>query len=161
MKKCLFILGILALTAGQVAESMAQDYTLRPVGVVAKKKGEVALDILPAFQDALSGLENFSHVIVLYWFDRNDRPEKRRILQVHPRGDSRNPLTGVFATRSPVRPNLIGLSVCKIRSVKDHRVLVENIDAFDGTPILDLKPYIPRNDCIPDAKVPNWVGRGE
>lgn len=161
MKRYLFVLSALVFAMGQVTEPMAQDYVLHTMGVVAKENGEIALDILPAFQDAVSGLESYSHVVVLYWFDRNDRPEKRRILRVHPRADPRNPLTGVFATRSPVRPNPIGLSVCKIRSVTGGRVLVDSIDAFDGSPILDLKPYISQMDCVPAAKGPKRVGGRE
>jgi len=161
MRWCLISLSILALAVGEVTEPMAQEYVLRAVGTVAKKDRRNVLDIFPAYHDALLGLEGFSHVVVLYWLDRNDRPEKRRILRVHPRADSRNPLTGVFATRSPVRPNLIAFSVCKIKSVEGGRVFVDRIDAFDGTPIIDLKPYIPSSDCVPTAKVPDWVGTGK
>ncbi len=64
-----------------------------------------------------------------------------------------NPLSGVFATRAPVRPNLIGLTLCRIISVKDGIVEIDSIDAYDGTPILDLKPYIPP-ESVPDAVVP-------
>jgi len=96
-------------------------------------------------------------VQVFWWFDRNDTPQKRAILQVHPRGNPQNPLTGVFACRAPVRPNLIALSLCKIVSVKGN-VEVEKIDAFEGTPILDLKPYAPAQDSTTEVKVPRWAG---
>jgi tRNA-Thr(GGU) m(6)t(6)A37 methyltransferase TsaA len=109
------------------------------------------------YQSGLLGLEGFSHVQVFWWFDKNDTPEKRAILQVHPRGDAKNPLTGVFATRSPVRPNLIGLTLSKIVSVKDNVVEVERIDAFEGTPVLDLKPYTPGQDSATGVKVPDWA----
>jgi tRNA-Thr(GGU) m(6)t(6)A37 methyltransferase TsaA len=161
MRWCLTTVVVLALVVGEVTEPMAQEYVLRPVGMVVKRDGKSVLDIRPAYRDALLGLEGFSHVVVLYWLDRNDRPEKRSILKVHPRADPRNPVTGVFATRSPVRPNLIGFSVCKIRSVQGCRVLVDRIDAFDRTPIVDLKPYIPGSDCVPTATVPDWVGTGK
>lgn len=98
--------------------------------------------------------DEFSHILVFWWFDKNDMPQKRKVLQVHPRGDRENPLTGVFACRSPVRPNLLALTTCKIRSIKDNVVEVEDIDAFDGTPILDLKGYIPALDSVEDAKAP-------
>ncbi|MHC4463765.1 MAG: TrmO family methyltransferase domain-containing protein [Planctomycetota bacterium] len=79
------------------------------------------------------------YVHVVYWFDRNDTPEKRAILQVHPRGDKNNPLTGVFATHSPFRPNLIAISKCDIISIKENMIEIKDIDAFDGSPVLDLK----------------------
>ncbi|MGQ9574824.1 MAG: TrmO family methyltransferase domain-containing protein [Thermoguttaceae bacterium] len=85
-------------------------------------------------------MEKLSQIWVLYWFDRNDTPQKRSILQVHPRGDPNNPLTGVFATRSPVRPNLIALSRCKVLSVRENVIEIDEIDAFPDTPVLDLKP---------------------
>jgi tRNA-Thr(GGU) m(6)t(6)A37 methyltransferase TsaA len=100
----------------------------------------------------------FSHIFVLYWFDRNDTPEKRNILQVHPRGNRKNPLTGVFACRAPVRPNLIALSRCKILSIKNEIILVDKIDALDGSAILDIKPYICSIDGEPsDIRVPDWL----
>jgi tRNA (adenine37-N6)-methyltransferase len=144
----------LVLGAG---ESMSAEYAVRPVGEVMKTDARTVLKILPQFRDAMFGLDRFSHVIVLCWFDKNDTPEKRSTLKVHPRGDERNPLMGVFATRSPMRPNLVGLAVCKIKSVDADGITVDDIDAFDKTPILDLKPYLPHNDCVPDAKVPDWV----
>jgi len=73
-------------------------------------------------------MEAFSHVYVFWWFDKNDTPEKRAILQVHPRGNPQNPLTVVFATRSPSRPNLIALTLCKIVSVKENVLEVEKTD---------------------------------
>jgi tRNA (adenine37-N6)-methyltransferase len=143
------------------SQSMAEDYSIHPVGKVVKTADQSALEVFPDFKDALLGLDGFSHVIVFYWFDRNDSPEKRSTLRVHPQGDKRNPLTGVFATRSPLRPNLIGFSVCRISSVEDARILVDQIDAFHGTPIIDLKPYIPASDSVPGASVPEWVFRLE
>lgn len=154
------ILFLFVLSAAGPVDSMAEEFKVHPIGRVLKTGHKTALEILPAYQDALLGLDGFSHVIVIYWFDRNDTPEKRSILRVYPRRDKRNPLRGVFATRSPVRPNLLGLSTCRIKSVENGRVIVESIDAFNGTPIIDLKPFIPGNDCVPGAEVPNWVGRG-
>ena len=136
-------------------------FKVYPIGKVAKKKGQpVCLRIDEKFVPALKGLDGFSHVAVLYWFDRNDTPGKRGILQVHPRGNRSNPLTGVFACRAPVRPNLIAMSVCKILSIAGGEVRIENIDAFDETPILDLKPHIPSIDG-PKAgvRLPKWLGR--
>jgi tRNA-Thr(GGU) m(6)t(6)A37 methyltransferase TsaA len=133
-------------------------FRLHPVGKVEKKEGSVRLRVYDRYAAALKGLDGFSHVCVLYWFDRNDTPQKRSILQVHPRGNRQNPLTGVFACRAPVRPNLIALSVCKILAVKGGVVHLDDIDAFDNTPILDLKPYIPRIDNpTKGIRLPDWL----
>lgn len=138
---------------------MADEFVVYPVGRVVKSSNGVYLDIDEQYRDALLGLGGFSHVIVFYWFDRNDNPQDRSRLRVHPRGDKSNPLRGVFATRSPARPNLIGFSVCRITSIRNGRIHVDRIDAFHNTPILDLKPYIPSNDSLPSATVPDWVRR--
>lgn len=131
-------------------------YVIRPLGVVRKQGEETVLVLLPDFAAALRGLEGFSHVWVLWWFDRNDTPEKRKSLQVHPRGDERNPLTGVFACRAPVRPNPIALTLCRVLAVRDNVVTVDGIEAFDGSPVVDLKPYIPGFDWRA-ATVPHWL----
>jgi tRNA (adenine37-N6)-methyltransferase len=147
----------IVFTMGLILQSDGRVYNIQPIGHVVKNAGKVKIEILSQYKDALLGLGEFSHVLVFYWFDQNDSPEKRAILRVHPRGNKENPITGVFATRSPVRPNLIGLTVCKIKSIDDCMITVDGIDAFDGTPIIDLKPYRPRVDCVPDASVPDWA----
>ena len=133
--------------------------TLNPIGTVKVQGERVFLEILPEFAPALQGLGGFSHVWVFYWFHGNDRPEERAILKVHPRRDPANPLTGVFATRAPVRPNLIGFTACRILKVEGNVVEVADLDALDGSPLLDLKPYIPKGDSIPQALTPEWVKR--
>jgi tRNA (adenine37-N6)-methyltransferase len=132
---------------------------MTPVGVVKKQGKRARLEIEPDYAPALVGLQGFSHLWVIYWFHENDRPEERQTLQVHPRRDPANPLTGVFACRAPVRPNLIGFSACRIIGVEGTAVEVADLDARDGTPILDLKPYIPGGDAIPGAVTPEWLKR--
>jgi len=132
---------------------------VHPIGQVKKSEERTLIVLDEKYQPGLLGLDGFSHVYVFWWFDKNDTPEGRAVLQVHPRGDKRNPLTGVFATRSPRRPNLIAMTLCKIVAVKDNVVEVEKIDAFDGTPVLDIKPFLPGYDTAEDANVPDWVGR--
>jgi tRNA (adenine37-N6)-methyltransferase len=135
-------------------------FKMFPVGRVEKQGQTVRLRIYDEYVDGLLGLDGWSHVNVFYWFDKNDTPQQRRVLQVHPRGDQQNPLTGVFACRAPVRPNLIALSVCKIVSVKGNLVTVDDLDAYDATPILDLKPFIPPDAPTLDVRVPDWARRG-
>jgi tRNA-Thr(GGU) m(6)t(6)A37 methyltransferase TsaA len=132
-------------------------FQLFPIGKVEKKGQVVRLRIFDEFVDGLLGLEGWSHVNVFYWFDQNDTPQQRRVLRVHPRGDKQNPLTGVFACRAPMRPNLIALSVCRILSVQGNLVHLEGLDAFDATPILDLKPFIPPDAPMRDVRVPAWL----
>ena len=134
-----------------------KSFQIFPVGIVKKTDTAVSIDIFDDYTDALLGLEGFSHVVVLFWFDQNDSDEKRRVLQVHPRKDPRNPLTGVFATHSPKRPNLIGLTVCKIISIHDGSIEIEDIDALDGSPVIDLKCYIPGSVAEKDVDLPDWV----
>jgi tRNA-Thr(GGU) m(6)t(6)A37 methyltransferase TsaA len=125
--------------------------------VVKHQEKQTFLEILPQYAPALNGLAGFSHVWVLYWFHEHDNLEERATLKVHPRRDPANPLTGVFATRAPVRPNLIGLTACRILKVEGNIVEVADLDAKDGSPIVDLKPYIPKGDSIPEAVTPDWV----
>ena len=136
---------------------MMEPFRILPVGIVRKTDTAVSIEIFDDYTDALLGLDGFSHIAVFFWFDQNDTAEKRRVLQVHPRKDSRNPLTGVFATHSPQRPNLIGLTVCKIRSIHSGSIEIEDIDAFDGTPVIDLKCYIPGSVGEKDVRLPDWV----
>lgn len=93
------------------------------------------IEVRPDLTPALAGLVSGAEVIVLTWLDRADRG----ILQVHPRDDRDAPLTGVFATRSPDRPNPIGLHRVTVRAIDGSRLLVGPLEAIDGTPVLDLK----------------------
>jgi tRNA-Thr(GGU) m(6)t(6)A37 methyltransferase TsaA len=153
------LLTIMACQKPNAAAQTANSLMLDPIGRVQKDDSGTAIEIDPRYQDALLGLGDFSHVWVLWWFDQNDNPEKRSVLRVHPRGNPDNPLTGVFATRSPARPNLIAVTLCKIRSIDKNVVWVEEIDAFDDTTVLDLKPYIPGSDGTSEATVPSWIHR--
>jgi len=132
-------------------------YKIHPIGTVEKGDKWTRIRIFDPYVDGLLGLQEWSHVNVFYWFDQNDQPQKRATLRVHPQGNPANPLTGVFACRAPVRPNLIALSVCKVLSVEKNLVMLDDIDAFAGTPILDLKPFIPPDAPTKDLRVPGWM----
>lgn len=128
------------------------DLVLRPVGHVEsrltdrseapRQPDEGAPDawlvIDERFRPALDGVLPGSEVVVVTWLDRADRDA----LAVHPRGDAERPLTGVFATRSPDRPNPIGLHEVHVLAVEGTRVHVRHLEALDGTPVLDLKPVL-------------------
>lgn len=134
--------------------------TVSFLGTVSKAGEESKLTIFPSYCEALEGLESFSHIIVLYWLHKRDTPEQRKVLKVIPRRHPGAPEVGVFASRSPTRPNPIAYEVCKILSIDGCTLTVEGSDTYEGTPIIDLKPYIPRADSIPDARTPEWTNRG-
>lgn len=159
--------GALLAAAGFTTAARAEDavsesttYKLVTIGRVEVKEKAAAIRLFDAYAEGLLGLDQWSHVQVLYWMDKNDTPERRKMLRVHPRGKRENPLTGVFACRSPFRPNLIALSVCRIAGVEGALLKLEGLDAFDGTPVLDLKPYIPPDAPTQGVKVPDWARGG-
>ena len=136
---------------------MEKTFNIFPVGMVRKRGKRVTIEIKPAYEDGLMGLDQNSHLLIFSWFHKSDTPEKRKTLQVHPRRNKANPLTGVFATRSPVRPNPISIMACKILSIDGRRIHVDAIDAFDGTPVIDIKPYVPRLDAMSEVRMPGWA----
>lgn len=140
---------------------MASGYGISPIGTVRKQGADTHIVIVEAYKEGLAGLEQFSHIVVLYWFHKNDTPEGRMTLRVHPRRDPANPLTGVFATRSPARPNPIGITICELLSVEGNTLCVDTLDAFDGTPVIDIKPCITRLDLVSRIRVPEWAAAVE
>ena len=131
---------------------------MTPIGAVESDDAGTRIRLEERYADGLLGLDGWSHVQVFWWFDQNDTPPRRAMLQVHPRGDRANPLTGVFACRAPVRPNLLALSTCRILGVEGAVVRIDGIDAFPGTPVLDLKPLIPPDMGAGELQVPDWAG---
>ncbi len=130
---------------------------IAPIGFVRRSDDTVWIEVEPPFRPAMSGLEDFSHIQVFFWFDRNDHAEGRSVLKVHPCRDPQNPLTGVFATHSPLRPNLIGMSLCRIETIDAGRIRIDRIDAFDDTPVIDIKCFIPTSRHLSDLRLPAWV----
>ncbi len=134
---------------------MAEAYAIYPIGVIHQTGAGARIEIYPAFTEGLLGLEQFSHITVLYWLHHNDTPEARGVLQVHPRKNPANPLTGVFATHSPRRPNPVALSRCRILAVTSDSIVIDRIDADDGSPVIDIKSFFPYDDQGP-VRVPEW-----
>jgi len=135
-----------------------QRFELRAIGTVSSDEDGVALLIDEPFRDGLIGLEGFSHVNVLWWCHFLDSPEYRSVLVAErPYRDAPERL-GIFATRSPLRPNPIALSPVPVRSVDVERGLVHIafIDAEVGSPVIDVKPYHPAVDRVREATVPTW-----
>jgi tRNA-Thr(GGU) m(6)t(6)A37 methyltransferase TsaA len=116
--------------------------------------------IFPPYLAALHGITAFSPVIILYWLHHRDTEARRKTLKVRPKRHMDAPESGVFATRSPDRPNPLGLTVTELVARNEDVLIVEPLDAQVGTPIIDIKPYIPRADCVPEAIVPEWTHHG-
>lgn len=133
-------------------------FKISPIGYIRRAKYGVQLKILEPFRPALKQLNHFTHVIVLWWADRFDNERYRNRMQTKP-PYAKKILTGVFACRAPTRPNPIAITTCKILDVDEGEgiVVVSNIDAFDGTPIIDLKAYFPVCDRIKKAQIPEWL----
>lgn len=139
------------------------EIVLKPIGVVrtaavgdeVKDKTRISqIVIRNELAEALDGIDDFSHLFVLFWL--HEIPAKQqKTLKVHPRGRRDLPLLGVFATRSMLRPNPIGLTLVELVKVEGNVLTVRGLDAFDGTPVLDIKPFDPW-DTAKDARVPRW-----
>jgi tRNA (adenine37-N6)-methyltransferase len=137
---------------------LEEKYELYPIGRVHNGEDGAWLEIFEPYREAMDGLEGFSHINVLYWFHENDTPEGRSVLKVHPCRNPKNPLTGVFATHSPMRPNLIALTRCRITNIDGLVIHIDAIDARDGTPLLDIKSYFPPDGEDGDVRRPAWRG---
>ena len=135
--------------------------SLKPIGIVKNSekkqhfggwkhiKSNIVVD--EKYEPALDGLEDYSHVIVVYWMHQVDGC----VIKHRPQGVA--PLVGIFACRCQGRPNPIGISTSKIVRRKKNVLTVEGLDVIDGTPVLDIKPYTPQYDFVKDAVVPKWT----
>jgi tRNA-Thr(GGU) m(6)t(6)A37 methyltransferase TsaA len=131
-------------------------FSLKPIGVIRSeiKNREDAplfytegapdafLDLLPAYAEGMDRMQVGDEIIVITWLHLANR----RVLRVHPKGNSSNPLTGVFSTRSPDRPNPLGLHRTKVLAIHPGRLHIAAIEAIDGTPVIDMKPVVESSD---------------
>lgn len=134
------------------------EFKVTPIGHVRAGAEGCYLEIAQPFIPALSGLQGFSHIQVLWWCHLLDDPEARSIMECDQPYRNAPPRLGIFATRSPLRPNPIALTAVNVLGIDEQggRIHIPYIDAEDGTPILDLKPYHPSVDRIRDVSVPAW-----
>ena len=139
------------------------DIILKPIGAVrteaigdeVKDKTRIShIIIRDELAEALEGIEDFSHLFVLFWLHEIS-DKQRKTLKVHPRGRKDLPLLGVFATRTNLRPNPVGLTLVELVKAEGNVLTVRGLDAFDGTPVLDIKPF-DFWDMAKDARVPSW-----
>jgi tRNA-Thr(GGU) m(6)t(6)A37 methyltransferase TsaA len=136
--------------------------TLTPIGYVktdavgneVKDKKRTSKIVLKSeLVEALDGVEGFSHVFVLFWL--NEVVSQTRTLKFHPRGRKDMPLLGIFALRTNQRPNPIGLTLVELLNIEGNTLMVRGLDAYDGTPVLDIKPF-DAWDCAKNMRVPEW-----
>jgi tRNA-Thr(GGU) m(6)t(6)A37 methyltransferase TsaA len=121
-----------------------------PIQYSAAKDVEGTIDIFPEYLDGLDSLSGFSHIILIYHFHH----AKKHSLKVIPFMDNKE--HGVFSTRAPMRPNHIGFSIVKLDSVDNNILRISGLDILDGTPLLDIKPYVPEFDHI-EANRTGWL----
>ncbi|MDP2674987.1 MAG: tRNA (N6-threonylcarbamoyladenosine(37)-N6)-methyltransferase TrmO [Dehalococcoidia bacterium] len=144
------------------------EITLRPIGVVRSRVKETGdwrdwsevtcrIVLRPELADALLGLDGYSHIYVLFWPHLVPPDVRGSKPTLHPLDDPANPLQGVLATRAQIRFNPVLVSAVRLLKVEGNVLRVKGLDAVDGSPVLDVKPYIPHHDSIPEAEVPRWV----
>jgi tRNA (adenine37-N6)-methyltransferase len=143
----------------------AEPVTYTPIGVVRNPVRKSRVDgwesvksdiiLREELEPALDAIEGFSHVIVVFHIDRV--PEEAQRLQIEVGNEEEPPRRGVLATRSQLRPNPIGTSVARVLHRRKNAIRVQGLDALDGTPVLDLKPYLPAYDAVADAELPAWA----
>ncbi len=134
---------------------------LRSIGVVERaEEQEARIRIFQEYCAGLKGIEEYSHLIILYWFHLRDSEKERQTLLIFPRKHEVNVEKGVFACRSPSRPNPIALCVVQLLKTENCVLTVKGLDALEGSPIVDIKPYLPRADSIPNAEAPPWTDVG-
>ena len=120
------------------------------------KKSEIVIN--EEYLDCLEGIEDFSHLIILFWTHKVPN-NARQIKKIHPAGLKKMPIKGIFATRSPVRPNPICKTTVKLIERKGATLVVEGLDAIDSTPVVDIKPHIPFYDSPLNVKLADWMYR--
>ena len=135
-----------------------QNFQVNPIGKVNVNGGEMSIQLEPKYIPALQSLDGFSHLNVIWWFNDFDTTEARNTL-VSPLPYKNAPaIMGIFATRSPIRPNPIALTTVEVIHIDYEKGIIQipYIDANDGTPILDIKPYTPSIDRVENPAVPEW-----
>jgi tRNA-Thr(GGU) m(6)t(6)A37 methyltransferase TsaA len=150
--------------------SATERFEMRPIGAVTRPGSEATPGVFydpdqesvividPNWESALTGIEEYSHLVVLFWLDRAERAERAPEL-FQPDGRDDLPSVGLFATRTPRRPNPVGMACPRLIRRDGNRLVVRGIDAWDGTPVVDIKGYAPRDDIRADAQVPDWLAR--
>ena len=128
--------------------SVRKSIALRPIGRVQ----DGVIHLHKRWAKGLEGIQGFSHIIVVFWLHQARKPE----LRIHPKGFRELPTLGFLATRTPHRPNPIGVTVVRLLKRRSSRLWVKGLDAWNGTPILDIKPYT-KKESVKKFRIPKWV----
>ncbi len=144
-----------------------EEICLRPIGVAHNdvkaprfgKFADVVTEIVldGKLSEALDGIEDYSHVVIVYWMHN----VKRQVVTHRPQGNPNVPVVGIFSCRCPERPNPIAITTVRLLEHKGNVIKVRGLDVIDGTPIIDIKPYWPQYDRAENAIVPEWIGKLE
>jgi tRNA (adenine37-N6)-methyltransferase len=114
---------------------------------------ELVLD--KEYEDALVGIEDYSHLNIVFWMDQ----VKTCKIKHRPQGNEEVPVVGIFACRCPARPNPIGITTVELLRTERNKVKVKGLDVINNTPIIDIKPYTPQYDEVKDVKIPEWINK--
>ena len=135
-----------------------KELNLIPIGYVKSKDGSFSIELKKEYIPALKEVDSFSHINVLWWFNDFEGEEYRSILETNSPYKNSPETMGIFATRSPIRPNPIALTACQIidMDIANGRIYLGYIDANDGSPVLDIKPYTPSFDIVSEFETPKW-----
>jgi len=141
-----------------IRETGEKIFQMFPIGYIRRNEKGISLEILEPYRAALKQLNHFSHVMVFWWAHKHDNQKSRSALQCEP-PYAKGKITGVFATRAEYRPNPIAMTTCKILKLDESQgiITVAEIDAYDQTPIVDLKAYFPVCDRVKNATSPPWL----
>ncbi|PJJ30369.1 SAM-dependent methyltransferase [Lacrimispora celerecrescens] len=135
-----------------------QNFHVNPIGKVIVNEDGMFIELEPKYIPALQALDGFSHLSVIWWFSGFDNEQMRNTIET-PQPYKKSPaVMGIFATRSPVRPNPLALSTVQVIHIDYETGIIQiaYIDANDGTPVLDIKPYTPSLDRVETPGVPEW-----
>ena len=134
------------------------NYQVKPIGKISIGEGGIFIELKPKYIPALQALDGFSYLSVIWWFSDFDNEEARNTLETPQPYKKAPAVMGVFATRSPIRPNPIALTAVQVIQIDYEKGIIQiaYIDANDGTPILDIKPYTPSLDRVETPGVPEW-----
>ncbi len=142
-----------------------KDININPIGFVKNNEKEqrfgsfsneiTEIEVDEKFTDALNGIDDYSHVIIVFWMDK----VKESVITHQPQGNPEVPIVGIFSCRCPQRPNPIAITTVKLIERQGNKIKVKGLDILDGTPIIDIKPYWPIYDKVIGGIIPDWVNK--
>lgn len=135
-----------------------ENFQVTPIGKISVTEGGMFIELEPKYISALKALDGFSHINIIWWFSDFDNEEARNVFETPQPYKNAPAVMGIFATRSPIRPNPIALTAVQVIHINYEKGIIQiaYIDANDGTPVLDIKPYTPSLDRVETPSVPKW-----